>query len=367
MNPIQIKALTPVHTGSGAEWQSNFEYLYFREEAVIAVIDPEKVLNILGEEYLPQWIACIEKQESLLALLQTRRPGLRAADVALRTVVCDQFLSKPVREQMRSGNGAPLLAGSSLKGAIRTALWAKLMLDNADLAKNRDKLGVVDRRGNLRWSDQPLSKSFFGNDPNHDIFRLLQVGDAAFTQTEIRQTDVVNQYRERWAIKNDLTQYVEVIPAGSAVSVSLHFNALLRQRAGNTFNQNAAKLELSQLFPLINQYTERLLSDEISYWEDKADQLEALDTYVQELERLLAIVQSCTDRECVLRLGWGSGFRFMTGDWHGAMTDDDYTELIQDHLRKGKNYADDVIFPKTLRLCSDGTPLGFTKLLLLIG
>lgn len=359
MNQIRINTLTPIHIGSGIELQGNFEYLYFGHEQKIAVVDGEKVLNILGEENLPQWVACIEKNEPLLPLLQSRSKSLKSTDVALRAITCKTATNKPFREQIRSGSSAYLLPGSSLKGSIRTAVWGELMLDNANMAKEKRNLGTTDYQGRFRWSDQPLSKIFFGSDPNHDIFRLLQVGDASFGETEVFQTNVINKYGNNWRIKQELMQFVEAIPAGVSASAHLNFNELLKKRAQATFNRNAAKLEFKNLFPLINQHTQRLLEDEIEYWTDSADNPEALGDYVEEMERVLAISQDCNDRECVLRLGWGSGFRSMTGDWHGAMKEEDYERLIKSIRPK---HPEDLVFPKTTRFIAGGTPLGFIKL-----
>lgn len=359
---IQLQTLTPVHIGSGTELQGNSEYLYFQKEGKVAVIDPEKVLGILGEENLSQWIAAIEesdrKPDAFSTLLHSRKNALQAADVALRIIACKTSTGKPIREQIRSGNGMYLMPGSSLKGSIRTAVWGELILDNTKLAKEKRNLGITDQRGNIRWSDQPLSKTFFGSDPNHDIFRLLQVGDAAFSATEVFQTDVLNKYGNNWRIKQELTQFVEAIPAGVSATAQLNFNDLLKKRSKDTFDRNAAKLELNELFPLINQHTQRLLEDEINYWNDDADNPEALGDYVEEMDRVLAISQSCNDRECVLRLGWGSGFRSMTGDWHGAMTEEDYERLVKS-LRP--RHPEDLVFPKTTRFIKGGMPLGFVK------
>lgn len=357
---IQLYTLTPTHIGSGLELQGSFEYLHFQRENKIAVIDAEKVLQVLGEENLPQWVACIDKGEDLLPLLNKRSATLKPEDVAARTITTSTSTqNKPIRSHLFSGNGTALIPGSSIKGAIRTAVWASRFLERPEVAKERRNLGITDRRDRFSWNDQLLNKLFFGNDPNHDIFRLLQVGDASFEQTEVFRTDVVNQYYRKWNVKRELTQYVEAIPSGKSAIAHFNFNSLLHKRADKTFNRSASTLEPAHLFPLINQHTERLVEDEVTYWIEKANNPDALGDYVEHLENILDIISTCSAQECVLRLGWGSGFRFMTGDWHGAMTEDDYDDLVRSLRPK---HPDDLIFPKTIRLISGGTPLGFIKL-----
>jgi CRISPR/Cas system CSM-associated protein Csm5 (group 7 of RAMP superfamily) len=119
---------------------------------------------------------------------------------------------------------------------------------------------------------------------------------------------------------------------------------------------------LPALFKLANAFTERLVSDEINYWTEKADPPQGFEDYISEMERLLEITKACTEFECVLRLGWGSGFRSMTGDWQGNMHDDDYDALVNS-LRSRK--YEGLMFPKTVRFSGTGSPLGFVKLSIL--
>jgi CRISPR type III-A-associated RAMP protein Csm5 len=359
---IKLTTLTPLHIGSGNEYQPDFEYLYFEQERKVAVVDAEKVLDILGADNLHQWVACIDNKQPLMPLLRSRKNGMLAEDVAMRPIPAKHTPTRTIREQLHSGNGSALLPGTSLKGAIRTALWAELMLDNTKLAKDKRNLGNEDRRGGFRWSDQPLSKLFFGNDPNHDIFRLLQVGDAEFASTAVYQTDVINKkHNNTWDLKREVRQCVEAIPAGATSTAEIRFNELLSQRAKSQFNRNASKLELTQLFPLINRHTKRLVEDEADYWEDTAGNPEPLEDFVEEMINIVDAIEACQPSECILRTGWGSGFRSMTGDWHGAMTDDDYERLLKSVRPR---HSVDLIFPKSMRFVKGGMPMGFVKLTL---
>lgn len=364
---INIHTLTPVHIGSGREIQSGFEYIYFQQEEKVAVLDPEKILRHIGEENLHLWISCIEKGESITDKLPQLRDKT-SAEVADRSIAARQECTKPVREQIRSGSGQTLLPGSSLKGALRTVVFGQMLVDDPKPAGAKRNLGKVDFRGGFRWSDAPLQKILFGKDPNHDIFRLLQVGDAHFGETEIFKTQIVNLKGKQWVVDNgdkgkgiSAEVWVEALPPGSDATAEIRFNDILKSRADKfkTFNQNASKLKLPALFKLVNKFTERLTTDEINYWTEKADPPHGFEDYVSEMERMLEQTKNCADNECVLRLGWGSGFRSMTGDWHGAMYDDDYDALVNS-LRSRK--YEGLMFPKTVRFSGSGTPLGFLKL-----
>jgi CRISPR-associated protein Csm5 len=353
---INIKTITPIHVGSGNELQGNFEYLYFREEKKVAVIDAEKVLGILGEDNISQWVACIDNKQSLLPLIQQRKPNVKAEDVALRIIPMQKGTEKPIRTHLQTGSGHALLPGTSLKGAMRTAVWAAWIIDNPETVQ--DTRNLKDFRQN--WSDASVSRAVFGSDPNHDIFRLLQVGDAEFKQTETYETNVINYYKDHWDLKNEITQFVEAIPAGINTTTRLLYNDLLLKRvARDYFNRQAAKLEINTLFPLINKHTLRLIDDEISFWGESQGNPEALSDYVEEMERIQSIATDCAQNECVIRLGWGSGFRSMTGDWHGSMDQEEYYRLVKSLRPK---HPDDLTYPKTMRFIRGGKPLGFIKL-----
>lgn len=71
---IKITTLTPTHIGSGIDFQGNVEYLWFSDDLQAAVVDDKKILSIIEKENIGHWVSCIEKGESLMALLQKRRP-----------------------------------------------------------------------------------------------------------------------------------------------------------------------------------------------------------------------------------------------------------------------------------------------------
>lgn len=368
---IQIRTLTPLHIGSGAEFQGNMEYLWFPHEEQAVVIDEVEVLKIIGEENISQWVSCIEQQDSLLALLQQRKPGIVPDNIARRLIRHGQGrvdIRKPLREQIHSANGDALLPGSSLKGALRTAVWAKMIVDKPELVQSIENLGSKSynrskEREEIRYSDDVLRDRLFGKDPNHDIFRLLLPGDAHFTGgTAIYRTEVVNLlHNKEYDIKESITQQVEAIPAGATSIAQWRNLATLEKEAAKfkIFNANAGLLQIETLFPLVNTHTQRLLESEIKFWRNEAALPAVLGTNVDDLENILETLKDCPPNACVLRLGWGSGFRNMTGDWHIHMLDDDYYDLVA-NLRP--THDETLQYPKTTRIIAGGQPLGFVRL-----
>lgn len=367
---VNIKTITPVHVGSGVEFEGNIEYLWFAEERQAAVLDDEKTLSIIGAENIGQWVSCIEKGEALLPLLRQRNPSLTSESVARR--VLSQGMGpvephKPLREHLHSANGSALLPGSSLKGALRTAVFAEEIVKQPALVQKLSNLGEsrfnrFSGKETFEFKDDLLSQQIFGKDPNHDVFRLWQIGDAMFSQpTAIYRTEVVNLYSGEYKIKSEITQQIEAIPAGAETQARWQYNELLERRAGNSqvFNRTAESLRPERLFPAVNKHTIRLLENEIKFWKTDAGAPAVLGSYLDDLEHVLAELNTCSPQSCVLRLGWGTGFRTMTGDWHIKMTDDDYYDLVA-MLRS--THDETLQFPKTTRMIAGGQPLGFVRL-----
>lgn len=370
MSKATIQTLTPLHVGSGNTYQGNFDYVWFQQEKAVAVLDEEKVLGIIGKENISQWISSIDNREPLLDLLKQRKGNLLSADVAKRTIaVAPNGLQdgKEIREQVHSGNGDPIVPGSSLKGALKTVLWAHLLHQNPNLAKERNYLGVskYNRRNNreeFEFTDARLQTEFFGKDPNHDIFRLLLVGDAHLNKTACYKTEVVTLGFDDWKIKDQITQFVEAIPAGETSEIELRYDAKLSKNTKlerYLNNKNKELLEPTTLFKLANEHVKRLLEADLEYWRKEQGSPAVLGSFIEDLEGIQAQLANLKPNECILRMGWGTGNRTMTGSWYSLLNDEDYYDLIKSMRPK---HDEEIVFPKTMRLVSGGTPLGFIKL-----
>lgn len=389
MNNYQITTLTPVHIGSGDMLQGNYEFLYFSKENKIALIDDEKILNLIKEENIGHWLSTVENGESLLDYLQNRfSNNLKADDVAhqvLKVIGEAKFQmsgnkTTTLKGQLKSMNHS-VVAGSSLKGSIRTAVLSHLISQDPDLRFYQNGTNLTNR--NQKFSDDKMMKKHFGNDPNHDMLRLLQIGDAMFESENIcLHTSTINLYNSRkWEFKKEIDQYVECLPTGATTQVRIKFNDLVFQQAkrrplrskasyGNrdeTYRLYDGKqpelLKNDKLFDIINEHTAQLINNELSFWDKRQEGFPLeIDTYIQQLEMILSQINQFTEggQTCILRLGWGTGFRNMTGDWQeDMMTDRDLDALIKELRPKHDIH---LTYPKTRRMASDGTPLGFIKI-----
>lgn len=356
---IILTTLTPIHIGSGQKNLREVDFLLFDPEGEtgqqeLVMLDPDKVLHIIGVGQVDQWVSCVDNQSGLYDLLKQRKSDLVPEDVSLRILAVQHRGmddKSNLHEQLHDGMGRPLLPGSSIKGAIRTALFAHFINKNDG-----------DDARNLRntFSDTFLTRKYFGEDPNHDIMRLLRIGDATFHTTASARSETINMKGNDWTVDKRFTQFIEIIPQNESTVFSLQFDEVTERNAREKgyFKVDTKVLHRTELFRLINQHTRNLIEREIKYWNEQGEP-DVLGYYLEKLQDISTTIRQCTSSECVLRLGWGTGFRNMTGDWHINMTDDDYYELIR-KLRP--RHPEDMPFPKSFRVLADGTPLGFIKL-----
>jgi CRISPR-associated protein Csm5 len=360
MNLQKITTLTPIHIGSGIQAMRDIDFLFFEKQGKASFIDSDKVLEIIGEENIGQWTSCIENRKGFYELLSSRKKDLVPSDIDARTMnVKHAGLSEKneLKEQLHTGMGLPLLPGSSIKGAVRTALFADFIKKNkGNDVKNRQNLLNFRKQ----FEDKQLIKKYFGDDPNHDILRLLKIMDASFISTDCYRAETINLKRNGWEIDTRFTQFIEAIPANTSSSFSFKFDETIEQRAKEKrfFNQDTSNLHPNKLFPIINAHTLDLAEREIAYWVDQGEP-DALGFYIDKMRDICDKIKYLRPDECILRMGWGTGFRNMTGDWHINMTDDDFYSLIN-NLRP--RHPEDMAYPKSMRILKDGTPLGFLKI-----
>ena len=360
MMDIKIQTLSPVHVGSGITFQGNFEYLYFALERKVAIIDEAKVFGIVGTENLDKWLGIIDRRDDLLAYLCTRRPAVTAFDTARRVLTVPgkaPSADNSIREHIHT-NGTPFLPGSSIKGAIRTALLA---------GRVQEKIRFVQQTENLKnrygkFDDEQLEKEIFGADPNHDYLRLLRVGDVHFEETNCLLAETVNQTGKGYEMKHTVRQFVESLPENSVGFGRIGIQEDLRREASKRqyFNRAADHLSLDRIFKEINANTQRLLQKEIAYWQDKDLPREA-DLYLESLDQLLEEARQCGPDACVLRLGFGIGYSFITGGWQEDLLDKTTMQQVAGAVRRRDGY-ENMPFPKTRRVMLNGRPMGFVKI-----
>ena len=386
MSKIKITTLTSVHIGSGETLQFGSDFVRGKvgDDAFLSVVDPKKVLGLIGEDNVQRWVTAIEKRESTDKIVQQFAPNARLKDYSRRLISEWSTVKNTdtLKEHIHDGRGVPYIPGSSIKGAIRTAVLATLAENVRDAERKIDKTKrdsdgnpIPDKRGQiqLKANAQKVEAELFGFnskmegvDPNKDVFRFLQVGDAYFGENYEVAIRMVNiNERERQSFWDESkSQLIEAIPPEEESEFQLKLN-----ETGYNLSRDRVQMmpdcmkSLSALFQIINNHTRNLLEGEIEYWQERQndDDTDKVSLYIEKIQGILEQTQSCeVEKECVLRIGHGSGWRFITGAWAEKLKNFDSVVVPASRPKNFKYEQFD--FPKTRRVDDECELLGFVKL-----
>lgn len=365
MSSITLKTITPIHIGSGEFLQNNADFVAYKrgEDAFISVVDSRKILNLIGEEHIQDWLISIEnRKESVAEFVRRYCKSITPSDYALRTI--DNFSSvnqsDTLKECMVNGIGLYYIPGSSIKGAIRTSVLTSL-------AKG-ERLGLKIRNRHNNINAKQVEKDFFGKDPNSDIFRFLRVGDAYFTDScgiAMRMVNL-NIRKQENLLDFSKKQLVEAIASDCSTTFQLklddsYYHWVKKLKPESVAKMPAVMESLFTLFMTINQCSRELVESEINFWSD-LDNYYGAEDYIESMQLVLDEINKCEEgNECVLRIGHGSGWRFITGAWAEKLSRNDFEDVK--NVARPKNYKyHEYVFPKSRRVDEEGDILGFVKL-----
>lgn len=371
MAKVKLKTLTSVHVGSGRLLQNNLEFLNSDDGEKLYILDDQKILQFIGNEHLDDWLLSIHKKERTSDLVKRFSPQSTLKDYSKRSLdlFADVIPSDTLKEHIRNGMGNIYIPGSSIKGAIRTAIMStiasEMNLNEKDIivGKKRNRNGEM---VNLYGASE-LEKEIFGKNPNSDVFRFLRVGDAHFAKGSEIATRLVMYLniikRENLVPDSDRKpQLVEAIRESENSIFSLTFDCAAYELSKSKVHSMPGEMKsLETLFTTINDYTKAHVKEEIDYWKEVSSTKTGAEDYLDKLDYILEEIESCEKgKSCVLRLGHASGWDFITGGWSRNL--DCFNDVVVPASRPNNKVYTDYDFPKSRRAEEDASLLGFVKL-----
>lgn len=301
---IEIEVLTPLNIGAGAEkdWIRGVDfvvdgdtlYKLNMKKMVAFGVDPktlESYFATKNEQGIKSQLAGKLHQVSDFS---TTFPAETDNDV--KTFVKNQFSNNPI------------LAGSSLKGALRSVLF------------------------NYLRSDERGEKEVFGSATKGDEFmRFIKVSDAEFLSMELVNTKIFNlQQKGGWQggwkhgeQKTDgsfrpqgfNTVYECIVPQQKSLTtlmMSENQFKLVAWHAKQREKKDILHNDIKFLFGIINNHTRNFLNKEKRFFKkyesDKTNLIiNCIDSLLQQIPK--------DNSYCILRMSAGSGFHSITGDW----------------------------------------------------
>lgn len=365
---INIKTLSPIHIGNGVFLQNGSDFVSAKDGKYnyIYIIDPRKILSIIGVEHLYDWVASIERHtQDTLGFVKRYRPNTQPIDFAKRQILSFSAAgpTDTLKECLHDGKGIAYIPGSSIKGAIRTAILSTLVSKIANVESRVTSRGKV--------SAKQVEEVLFGAEPNSSLFRFLQVGDAYFSKDCEISTRMINlNIRNNRDLRDTrMSQLVEAIGTECKSNFQLKLSREFYQWAKVRYNHRDSRLKelpdcmksIPALFETLNAHTIKLLKEEIGIWEKVSAQHTGAEDYIENMKDLLDSTCQCRKgEECVLRLGHGSGWRFVTGAWSEQLNN--FGSIVNSTRPYNEKRYRNYIFPKSRRLDKDSDVLGFIKL-----
>jgi CRISPR-associated protein Csm5 len=357
---------TPVHIGTG-ERLGRMDFIL--QGNLCVIVDFDKVL--------------FEFKDKPEALNKFEEEGFAMRDLSLKYKIAPAMVQKyslhnpgnirpfNIQEMIKTGMGNPLMPGTSIKGAIRTVLlWHLFEEKNKKETANILKR-ILDSEVKKEQADDELDHFLFGPDSNHDLLRGLQVGDVEFKlshlqllESRVLSLEGNNGFGWKKMGKGGFNT-PDPKKATPTCCESLSPGAVSVGRLkleGFLFDNSLAKRELGfsdkkellvNLPEKCNQYAKVFIANEIDFFE--SCNMEEMVNFYNALQKEIPEDKGFF----LLHLGWGSGWRGMTGNYLSE------ADLIDFRKRFSMGEKSFPVFPKTRKIAFENSkpkyPLGWIK------
>lgn len=318
---VKIKILSPVHVGAGAEknWVRGADFVHTNGR--IYVLNQKSVWL--------SWDGDKRQQGRYLDYLGSGRfaevermivDDLEIEEVSDFSFEYDGKLnSREIKTVMRDGNNDAYIPGSSIKGAMLSAIYHSLHEGIKPKSYNeqteKELLGTFDRA----------------------LGRYLRPYDTCKLPTEVNDVDLYNLYRKgmRWEgdFKSGFTIVTETFKPDTEgvfrLSIADDLGAFVKKQKGETalptyYKNLFDNKPLETLFGIINKATNEHIQRELAFFEKYNDQ-EDIDLVLAQLEDLSKDLKNINNTSCILQMSFGSGFHGITGDYRFK----DHTSTIE--------------------------------------
>lgn len=333
--PIELEVITPLSVGAGNdnEWVKGLDFV--QKEDKVYVIDMQKVAAV-GVDLEALTALFLKSDDSGISQLLGSKIGELSRYVFDLPAKTDNNIKSFLRTQFYD---KPLVAGSSIKGSIRSALFNYLRTDEQ---KNEEVFGTMK--------------------DGTDFMRFIRIGDVEMPSTVLVNTKIFNlrghgsDWQGGWKHRSTdkegnshtdahydpvgfNTLYECVAPGEKGFgNISLAVNAFdLLEKFGNVRSPYAGKKRtllnepVNCLFQVINDVTKAYLQKERAFFL-KYD-AERSDEVINCIDSLLSMIPS-DGSSCLMKMSAGVGFHSITGDWQ--YDDYDKTKLWTDGRHAGK-------------------------------
>lgn len=309
---IGLQVLTPLNVGAGNdnEWICGIDYV--QKDKKVYVLDMEKMVSEGVDVNRMTTLFSRADEDGICQLL-----GNQLQHFSRIVLPSPVKTTNSIKTFLRTGlYDRPLVAGSSLKGAMRSALFSYLRTneDNNDAVFGTMKDGSVFTRF-IRVGDIIMPSTLL---LNCKLFNLREEPDTHSwlggwkqglhqTIADYRSVGFNTLYE---CVKPGMNGYGTVNLSGQAFELFEHYG-----RVRMTYEDKKRDIlngGLRQLFRIVNRATKGYLLKERDFFEKfSADRTEEIVDSINNLLSEIPDDGSC----CIMKMSAGVGFHSITGDW----------------------------------------------------
>lgn len=304
---VTVKTLSPLHIGDGDELKQDFDFvarngrMYRINEDALLLEKENRLRPDRGGKY-PAPGALIDDAD--LDKDDLFRYSLKGVPRSARTDARVKSFIKDVYDR-------PYIPGSSLKGALRTALaWN---------GWKETGVSVNDITGRSRaWAGQSLERKMFGANPNMDLLRALHVSDLAGPQAAGGRLILVNaQVLTRKSAGSPIE--LEAVAGDTAFTGTITIDdVLFSPMAEPVLHFSNRKRWLDELMKRAQTHSMARIKELAEWFESSSENYAAVARFYRQLAGA-----GIAENQALVQLGWGSG-------WDGKTF---WTHLLQDKMR----------------------------------
>ena len=364
----ELEVLSPVHIGSG-ETLSPIEY--WIKGNTLKIADADNFFKKFTSEDVSSLSKSAEDRNFTLYEFAAKR--------RLNLSPKYEMVSKcrprgDIHLEVKGVKNEVYIPGSSIKGAIRTAILYKWLKDGnsdkilgseevEDIKTLYQRMKIVHDRRERNYIKRNLNKklgnfisnlerkAFRGkeNDPKYDIFKYIQISDTSSRSPEeslelrlvqILEMDVrgrrVDWYRRR---NREVQLYLECLKQG--INFTGYIKPVKEPKALESLKLREEKLSIEYILGACRTFSRDLNEHEIEF--GKKYRINFLVSAINELKNEQ---EHSGEKEALMKLGWGSGFLSTTISMFVKEEDEELYKAIVSMAPRG--YEDE--FPKTRRI-----------------
>jgi CRISPR type III-A-associated RAMP protein Csm5 len=298
---IFIQTLSPLHIGNGNTLTSVGEYVSTSQ--TVRIVDQERLLPLLKskgiyEDYI-NYILNYAEHTHVWDFFTTH--GMEKEIAYIREMPLNARLFNPesnnILELAIETGGQKYIPGSSLKGAIRTILFANCIASDHDLKSEIEKIVKHDKLNDIRKLIEKIEDEVLKKTCQH-----VWVEDSKPVGNDKMVVEIAKRVHLFGVQTDGLDNLRECIGVDVAIKTTLSMEESRLDDDFGFLKQN----DLTGLFQVINRVTETYIDHEIKLLKSSSEPLAR--EIIQSLTSFKAQIAASKDQSAIMRLGKGKTY-----------------------------------------------------------